>query len=545
MSDPNINMNQALEEIEALLSRIQSRSPDPNDVQTATKLALDCHRQMLDHGEANKAAAIPFALAGARLLRAVLELGEPQADWVGVHEEQCCRYGGLWIHALLPSREAMAPTWCQEGLELLERLKAINPEARPWAPSLQDDLRAAIAVETRKDHRPTIAAIVNYYDDQDMLRWQWEEGFLDGYDRIYIWDGPYGFMKGLSLFPGSEERLEHTPLGASIMADSRVVYHYASWNDEAEKRIHAYAAVEEDVIALHDSDEFSQVNRVWLRGFWRSVSAVACHLIENIYAGGAASCSGEYSSQRPQDLPRRWGVFKRLAIPPERHIDYLWLVGVEQQPLNQSLLYPDPFCHTYHLTGCRSRRGQANKIAFYKALALRDHPHPPDITRLHHLVQTDQLTLEQAQQIFLCGDVGYAGIPHPDSGFWLKHRLANPDFPEPLMTRILEQTNRIDFGEHLLLNGYPFYVWLPAEPTAQALTCELEHPSRLEWACWRWLDGQPPNLQWQRMETGNKLTAHLDLPAELSGKLIGHLVMIRASCLDAQADWQRLELSPL
>lgn len=425
MSEQNSNLSLPLEEVEALLRRLQSSPADANDVQAAIGLALGCHRQMLDLGEASKATAIPFALAGARLLRAVQELGEPGQDCGGVQEEQCCRYGGLWIHALLPSPEAMDPTWYQEGVKLLERLKAMNPESKKWAPSLQDDLRAAIADEARTERRPTIAALINYYNDQDMLRWQWEEGFLDGYDKIYIWDGPYGYVKGLSLFPGSEERLDRTALGARIMADSRVVYHHAMWNDEAEKRIHAYAAVEEDVIALHDSDEFSQVNRVWLRGFWRSNHTVACHLIENIYAGGVARCNHVYSNQSPDDLPRRWGVFKRLAIPPERHIDYLWLVGVEQQPLNQSLLYPQPFCHTYHLTGCRSPRGQANKIAFYTALALRDLPIPPIANRLHSLVQAGELTLAQAQQIFLCGKIGFAGIPDPDSGFRLKRRLAN------------------------------------------------------------------------------------------------------------------------
>ena len=61
-----------------------------------------------------------------------------------------------------------------------------------------------------------------------MLRWQWEEGFLDGYDRIYIWDGSYSYVKDLPLFPNSEQKLKHTPLGASILSDSRVVYHYAN-----------------------------------------------------------------------------------------------------------------------------------------------------------------------------------------------------------------------------------------------------------------------------------------------------------------------------
>ena len=297
------------------------------------------------------------------------------------------------------------------------------------------------------------------------------------------------------------------------------------------------------MICLDDSDEFSQANRVWLRAFWRSESAVACHLIENIYAGGIASCNQEYPNQNPSDLPRRWGIFKRLVIPPERHIDYLWLVGVEQQPLNQSLLYPKPSCHTYHLTGCRSWRGQASKIAFYTGLAMRNEPLPPIVSKLENLVQTDQLTLEQAQQIFLAGDVGFTGIPRPDSGFRLKHRLANPDFPEKLMMRILEQTNRIGLGQHLLFNGYACFLWLPVQNSDQEVMLQLEHPSEVEWSCWRWLDDQPPTLQWQRSENENHLTASLAISPELSGQVIGHLLKIKASWVDRQNDWQSIELS--
>ena len=539
MINPSSDPKQSLEHAEALLSRFQAQSADANDVRAAIAVGLVCHGQMIALGEAKKTNAIPFALAGARLLRAVQQQKEPQPDWVGVHEEQCCRYGGLWIHALLPSYEEINPGWLEEGVNLLERLKTINPEARPWAPSLQDDLRAAMAAANRHHKQPTIAALINYFNDQDMLRWQWEEGFLDGYDQIYIWDGPYDYVSGLLLFPYDAEKLERTELGEIILADPRVVYHYAVWGDEAEKRIHAYAAIEADVIALQDSDEFSHVDRERLQEFWNSDSAVACQLIENIYAGGVASSNQEYPNQEINDLPRRWGIFKRTVIPAERHIDYLWLVGVEQKPLNQALLYPEPFCHTYHLTGCRSPQGQANKIAFYMALALRDAPSNPTVSKLYSLVQAGALTLAQAQQIFLCGEVGFAGIPHPDSGFWLKQRLSNPNFPEGLIDRILEQSNQIGEGRHLVLNGYPCFVWLAGRAADVELKLQLERSSEVHWTCWQWLAEQPAALQWQRCETGVELSALLAMPAAV----IGHLLMIKTSSLDAENDWQAIELT--
>lgn len=113
------------------------------------------------------------------------------------------------------------------------------------------------------------------------------------------------------------------------------------------------------------------------------------------------------------------------------------------------------------------------------------------------------------------------------------------------MSRILEETNRIGAGQHLLLNGYPCYLWLPGQQPDQELRLQLDYPSDVEWRCWRWLDDQPPTLQWQRRETASKLTASLAMPAELTGQLIGHLVMIRASCLDPQTHWQTIELSAL
>lgn len=539
MSTQSSNPNDDLEQAERLLGRFGAHPAGPSDVQEAIALGLECHRQMLALGEENKLAAIPYALVGARLLRIAQELGESQPDWVGIHEEQCCRYGGLWIHALLASSEqAPKPTWLSDGVNLLERLKAINPEARPWVPSLQDDLRAAIAAGSRHQQQPTIAALINYFNDLDMLRWQWDEGFLDDYDRIYIWDGPYGYVNALSLFPDGDERLDRTELGSRILADPRVVYHHAVWDDEAKKRIHAYQAIEEDVIALHDSDEFSRIDREKLQGFWSSSFAVACQLIENIYAGGVSSCNEDYVGQAVGDLPKKWVIFKRAAISADRHIDYLWLVGVEQQPLNQALLYPEPFCHTYHLTGCRSPQGQASKIAFYMALALRQDPANPTIAKLNGLVDAGQLTLAQAQQIFLHGEAGFAGIPHPASGFRLKQRLGNPAFPDALMDRILEQSNQVAEGRHLVLNGYPCYVWLAHNGDASSLALELDTVSEITLSCWCWLDGQPPTLQWERCETGQTFGAMLPKAAGL----IGNLLMIQVSSGDPLVEWQVIKI---
>lgn len=519
-----------------MIGRLSDRST-ASDLDVAVALALACHHQMLAFGEEDKFRAIPCAIAGARLLKCVQDLDCHQPDWVAVHEEQCCRYGGLWIHALLA--EGLDDDWKEEGLQLLARLKAINPDSQPWVPSLQDDLRASIACSQHPGGRPTVAALVNYFNDEDMLRWQWHEGFFDDYDRIYIWDGPYGYASRLPLFSLQPKRLSDGDLGSRILADPRVVYRFECWDDEAQKRISAYSAIAEDVIALHDSDEFSRLCPDQLKRFWDSPAGVACQLIENIYAGGLASCGSEYPSLSAQDLPRRWGVFKRSVIPPERHIDYLWLVGVTQQPLNQAILFPEPCCHTYHLTGCRSPEGQAGKIAFYVALALRDQVPHAVAERLASLVQADQISLEEAQRVFLGGQVGYAGVPHPSSGFFLKHRLPNPGFSEDLLIRILGEANRMGAGRHLLLQGYPLHLWLPSQGADVELFLKLQGHARLSWTCWRWLDGRPPTVVWEGSASGDQFRQELRYA---SGQM-GHLLTLETTPMEAQAALQSLDLA--
>ena len=69
-----------------------------------------------------------------------------------------------------------------------------------------------------------------------MLAWQLRCGCLEAYDRIYLWDGPYGYLHKLRLFPEEAPRLDQTETGRALLADPRVVYRHAVWADEAEKR---------------------------------------------------------------------------------------------------------------------------------------------------------------------------------------------------------------------------------------------------------------------------------------------------------------------
>jgi hypothetical protein len=524
--------------VPSLLERLEATQPLTDDLVATRELGMLCHQRMLDFGEADKEAAIPYALAGAKLLASVQSVDASQPDWVAILEEQCCSYGGIWIHALSQTDFTVPTDWVIDGVGLLDRLQTLNPESRAWAPRLQSDLRECEPERFIPEGTPTIAALINYFNDEDMLRWQLDEGFLEGYDRIYIWDGPYSYVNAMPLFP-SGHKLDETDLGKRLLADPRVIYHHEIWKNEGEKRINAYSRITEDVVVLHDTDEFLKLDSKFFKRFWCSDATVASLLIENIYAGGIAAATESYTGETLKDLPNKWVIFKRAMVSSERHIDYTWLVGVDQKPLDETVLYSKPLAHTYHLTGCRNKRGQSNKISFYMALSIR--PEAPDsaLAKLQALVSNGELTAEQAQLILLGGNAGFTGVPHPDAGFRLKRRLANPDFPEELLGRILSDSHPGMGEEYLLLNQYPLYLWVPGEIQATALHFCFEVPSLIQLQNWCWLDGQPPSALAPNTATGSRLTLEI-FPQP---GLIGHLLMIQAAMEDQAVFWQQLRVN--
>ncbi len=352
----------------------------------------------------------------------------------------------------------------------------------------QDQRSSAAETKPASTSNASIACLINYYNDIDTLAWQVQSGGLKHYDRIYIWDGPYAFLHRLAIFPDQHERLDQSPLGQRLLSDPRVVYRYGVWRDEAQKRIDAYEAVVEDLVVLHDSDEFFQLDRQRLQTFWASAYNVASRRLQNLYAGGLYGSDPHHATQQLEGLPHKRLVFKRRAISAERHLDYCWLVGVKQNPTNEQWVDPEPLGHSYHLTACRTPRGQAAKMAFYMAQSMRGKPGHPVVQRLDALVQDQSLSLEAAQQIFLRGDPGFCGIPHPDFGLSLHRRISDPDFPETTLQAMLDQRHRLGPGSYTMLEGYPLYLWL--EPDAKGVDLSVTGSHRLLLKHWLWPDGQ-------------------------------------------------------
>lgn len=394
------------------------------------------------------------------------------------------------------------------------------------------------APQPRQRARPSVAALINYFNDVDMLAWQLRSGCLSAYDRIYIWDGPYGYLHQLPLFPDEAHRLDTTALWQELLADPRVVYRYRHWNDEAEKRIDGYAAVEEDLVVLHDTDEFFHLDPERLQRFWTSPYAVGAQRLQNLYAGGLRGSDDHHSGAALDALPLRRLLFRRQVIRPERHLDYLWVVGVQQQPADSSVVDPEPLGHNYHLTCCRTARGQAAKMAFYMSLSLAGQGSHPVVERLNALVQVGQITLPEAQAVFLRGDPGFAGVPHPAFSLNLSKRLHHPDFPPELLDAMVAETNKVAAGRYTLLAHYPLQLWIPAGESAQRLVLQQEQPLLLRLESWLWRSGERAALEIDLHITGNAL--NLALPAD--PQVLGRLLVVTLTDHTPAADLHTLEV---
>ncbi|MFM7547733.1 MAG: WcbI family polysaccharide biosynthesis putative acetyltransferase, partial [Cyanobacteriota bacterium] len=280
----------------------------------------------------------------------------------------------------------------------------INPKFVQAQQLLSESLeqRPRISVPARSPRRqPTQAALIIHYDDVEMLAWQLHSGALEPYDRIYIWDGPYHFCTQLGLNDHAVPALKETVTGQQLIADPRVVYRHGRWQDEASKRIEAYTAISEDLVVLHDTDEFFRLDPEAIRHFWESPYDIGSHRIQNLYAGGLLGSDDHHRSDSASTLPHRRFIFRRDKISPSEHLDYLWLVGVAQNPADPSRLFPQALGDTLHLTGCRSTQGQIGKMSFYKCLALSKQSPDPVLSRLHSLIEAQELSAHEALLLYL------------------------------------------------------------------------------------------------------------------------------------------------
>lgn len=122
---------------ELLIERLQAEPPDSDLEQHGWELAVACHGRMLALEHGHRLAAIHHAVAGAQLIAVLRQRGAALPEWLAIHEEQLCRYGGLWIHdwvlgSDLDPQASDAAGLIRHGVVLLDRLNQIHEGRHAW-----------------------------------------------------------------------------------------------------------------------------------------------------------------------------------------------------------------------------------------------------------------------------------------------------------------------------------------------------------------------------------------------------------------------------
>ena len=139
----------------------------------------------------------------------------------------------------------------------------------------------------------------------------------------------------------------------------KVRYKYRTFENEKAKRIALYEMCSSDVVMLLDSDELIiDIHGDELEKFFQNDKKVACASFNNLVRSNCLI-----------DAPTtKFIFFKRQEISAPEHLNYTWLVGVDQAKPNEELMYRVPVMEMAHLTLMRSPYFNMVKYCFYSRL---------------------------------------------------------------------------------------------------------------------------------------------------------------------------------
>ena len=307
------------------------------------------------------------------------------------------------------------------------------------------------------------AALVIYSNDEDMLRMQFESGQFDCYEHVYIFDGPYSYVE--SLFPFLEAnsiKLSEKKEWQAWLNDERVTYDYRIYRDEFEKRTFAYDSIDREIVVLHDTDEFYDFDHGAIADFLVSDKSVGFFRCQNLYNNGYRSEKVPLSSF--DSLPLKAFFFKKSLVTKYEHLDYLWLVGVNQSPKDLSKQSLVPLAKGYHLTQMRSTAGQIQKFCFYSSL----HASKNDIGdfirqvlgQISTIVAEYKISSHEAIFLYLSSLQHFSAVHNHNSEFYFDDRFKASDKLESIISRVIDERHKPKFGDVKIFNGMPYFFYL-------------------------------------------------------------------------------------
>lgn len=284
------------------------------------------------------------------------------------------------------------------------------------------------------------SALIIYNNDIDMLKLQVESGQFANYDKIYIADGPYEYVLNRPLLSNKVSRLDETGYGQSLLRDKRIVYDFRVWSGEADKRVWAYNWVDDNLVILHDTDEFYDFREGCINEFLMSEFSVASFFCQNLYLNGYYFSNELYKVSSPNKLPQKNFVFKKSKVTAREHLDYLWLVGVEQSQPDKFKCYNQPLAYGYHLTQMRSESGQNQKYYFYSSLHSKKSNEKDVLEALNEDVLSGLIKEDEALTLFLRSIPEYLRVPSINSELIPSQRLKISNYLEDIVALAADES---------------------------------------------------------------------------------------------------------
>ncbi len=218
----------------------------------------------------------------------------------------------------------------------------------------------------------SVSVVIQFFEDFDFIERVVER--LAWVDEIVVNDGPFQFTRELLEPLVGRDLAQPSPRAAGMFGllgrrlGVPIHYHHGVFAGEREKRIHGYGLASGDVVLSVDADELLLLEREAVEHFWASAAVVASFDCVNFtYLSLVCGKAGSPL------VARKPFAFKREAVSAEHHLDYLWLVGVEQEAVAAQDFLPEALCGGAHLTTVRSSYGASIKFGFYNCLYFHLH----------------------------------------------------------------------------------------------------------------------------------------------------------------------------